>query len=85
MNVVIITLVISTNQICLRHRKTSENAPATAQADTQEMPNVDDYIAQKAAVYRLQQDMTNWERKVRSVLFSRDCPRFVPSSPHTSR
>eukprot|EP00904_Undaria_pinnatifida_P003678 jgi/Undpi1/13310/HiC_scaffold_8.g02971.m1 len=33
-------------------------------ADTQEMPNVDDYIAQKAAVYRLQQDMTNWERKV---------------------
>ena len=39
------------------------------QADTQEMPNVDDYIAQKAAVYRLQQDMTNWERKVNSRVF----------------
>ncbi len=34
------------------------------QADTQEMPNVDDYIAQKAAVYQLQQHMANWERKV---------------------
>lgn len=34
------------------------------QADTQEMPNVDDYIAQKAAVYELQQHMANWERKV---------------------
>lgn len=33
-------------------------------ADTQEMPNVDNYIAQKAAVYRLQQEMANWERKV---------------------
>lgn len=42
---------------------------ATYQADTQEMPNVDDYIAQKAAVYRLQQDMTNWERKVSSCAF----------------
>lgn len=35
------------------------------QADTQEMPNVDDYIAQKAAVYELQQHMANWERKVK--------------------
>lgn len=34
------------------------------QADTQEMPNVDDYIAQKAAVYELQQHLANWERKV---------------------
>lgn len=39
---------------------------AVIQADTQEMPNVDDYIAQKATVYRLQQEMTNWERKVNS-------------------
>lgn len=37
------------------------------QADTQEMPNVDDYIEQKADVYRLQQDVRNWERKVNDI------------------
>ncbi|CAN0271857.1 unnamed protein product [Ectocarpus sp. 12 AP-2014] len=36
-------------------------------ADTQEMPNVDDYIAQKAAVYQLQSYLANWERKVRNI------------------
>lgn len=34
------------------------------QADTQQMPKVDDYIAQKAEVYRLKQETSNWERKV---------------------
>lgn len=31
------------------------------------MPNVDDYIAQKAAVYQLQSYLANWERKVRNI------------------
>lgn len=52
------------------------------QADTQEMPNVDDYIAQKAAVYRLQQDMTNWERKVIHCVFRiRDLPYNLGMQP----
>ncbi|CAM9181514.1 unnamed protein product [Choristocarpus tenellus] len=34
------------------------------QADTSQMPNVDDYILQKASIYRLQLEMKNWERKV---------------------
>lgn len=46
---------------------------ALAQADTQEMPNVDDYIARKAAVYRLQQEMVNWDRKVRIQFHQPTC------------
>lgn len=65
--------------------QTSENVPTVTQADTQEMPNVDDYIAQKAAVYRLQQDMTNWERKVRPILLGHNYLKSFLSSPHVLR
>ncbi|CAM9206418.1 unnamed protein product [Discosporangium mesarthrocarpum] len=49
-------------EVAVEHR--TKKRLGQQQADTLEMPNVDDYIEQKAAVYRLQQEMKNWERKV---------------------
>lgn len=43
------------------------------------MPKVDDYIAQKAAVYELQQQMANWERKVTIFQNSAVVPRLGTS------
>ncbi|CAM9766585.1 unnamed protein product [Ascophyllum nodosum] len=34
------------------------------QVGSQEMPNVDEYIEQKGAVYRLQEEMAQWNRKI---------------------